>query len=437
MMRNRIAVTLVGFLLSHPCASAEEAAQVVRIATFNVALVGTRRGELIERLCGTDDDQASAVAEIIQRTRPDILLLNELDYDERAAAVTLFQRHYLARPQHVSRHPDGPAQPIEYGYRFIAPVNTGMPSGYDLNRDGVVGKVEGDSAYADDALGYGRYPGQYGMALLSRFPIDGAAVRTFQHFLWREMPDPMLPSDPATANEGDWYDDDILARFRLSSKSHWDVPLVIGASRLHILASHPTPPVFDGPEDRNGCRNHDEIRLWADHVRPDAGDYLVDDTGRRGGLMPGTLFVIAGDYNCDPHDGNATGNAIDQLLNSPLVYQGPAPRSAGGAEQARLLGGVNREHRGDPAEDTSLLPAAPGPGNLRLDYVLPCARLAVKASGVFWPTTDDPAFPLVAGADRPRSSDHRLVWVDVALPAPVCGSLEAEADGDRTVIGTE
>ena len=56
--------------------------------------------------------------------------------------------------------------------------------------------------------------------------------------------------------------------FRLSSKSHWDVPIRIGRETVHFLVSHPTPPVFDGPEDRNGTRNHDEIRFWADYVGP-------------------------------------------------------------------------------------------------------------------------------------------------------------------------
>ncbi len=58
---------------------------------------------------------------------------------------------------------------------------------------------------------------------------------------------------------------------RLSSKSHWDIPLQIGGAIVHVLTAHPTPPVFDGPEDRNGCRNHDEIRLWSDYIDPSRG----------------------------------------------------------------------------------------------------------------------------------------------------------------------
>ena len=63
---------------------------------------------------------------------------------------------------------------------------------------------------------------------------------------------------------------------RLSSKSHWDVPVKVGGHTVHVLASHPTPPTFDGEEDRNGRRNHDEIRFWADYVSPGKAE---GDTG--------------------------------------------------------------------------------------------------------------------------------------------------------------
>ena len=46
---------------------------------------------------------------------------------------------------------------------------------------------------------------------------------------------------------------------------------------MHLLVAHPTPPTFDGAEDRNGTRNHDEIRFWADYVRPARGHYMYDD----------------------------------------------------------------------------------------------------------------------------------------------------------------
>ena len=83
-------------------------------------------------------------------------------------------------------------------------------------------------------------------------------------------------------------------RLRLSAKPHWDVPVQVGAALIHVLAAHPTPPGFDGPEDRNGKRNHDEIRLWADYIRGGtAASCLYDDDGRHGGLEVQNRFRSA------------------------------------------------------------------------------------------------------------------------------------------------
>jgi hypothetical protein len=101
---------------------------------------------------------------------------------------------------------------------------------------------------------------------VSKFPIDKAAVREFRKFLWKDMPGAKLPDDAATAAPGDWYSPEILAKFRLSSKNHCDVPVTIEGQRVHLLLSHPTPPVFDGVEDRNGRRNPDALRFCKDYI---------------------------------------------------------------------------------------------------------------------------------------------------------------------------
>lgn len=437
-------------------APAANSAERVRIATFNVSLYDQNGGQILARLKTGTDSQAQHIAEIIQRVRPDVLLVNEIDDDPRGEVLATFCEKYLAVPQNVSQSPAGPAEPLEFAHRFRAPSNTGRHSGFDLGRNGAVDAKPDSDAYAADAWGYGRYHGQYGMAILSKFPIDETAVRTFQNFRWRDMPDAQLPDDPATSEPHDWYSAEVLEQFPLSSKSHWDVPIVVNGQRIHILASHPTPPVFDGDEDRNGRRNHDEVRFWVDYTGPaEQGAYIVDDKGQRGGIVakrgprseaggqkreeeeveetvsgdaPAELspptsdlqpptsspsFVILGDLNGDPHDGDGDAG-ISALLDAPQVLKYPPPASLGAVEQAKLQGGANARHRGDPAHDTCDPADAPGPGNLHIDYVLPSANLKVAKSGVFWPEAADPLFKLVGVHPFP-SSDHRLVWVDLEL----------------------
>ncbi|WP_435104585.1 endonuclease/exonuclease/phosphatase family protein [Arhodomonas sp. AD133] len=382
-----------------------EAAGELRVATFNVALYGDEPGAVLARLESGDDPQIRRIAEIIQRVRPDVILLNELDYEAGGAAVAALQNHYLGVGQNG-------AEAIRYDHRFVAPVNTGVVSGHDLNNDGSVGGP-------DDALGYGTFAGQYGMAVLSRLPIDRDGVRTFRDFLWKDMPDAMLPADPQDADGNgrtdSWYSPEELAALPLSSKSHWDVPVIVDGERVHLLASHPTPPVFDGEEDRNGHRNHDEIRFWADYVDAQAGDYIVDDAGVTGGLESDSRFVILGDLNADPNKGDGVEGAITQLLDNPAVNADIVPTSLG----AQAL------NPGDPHAAADTLP---GSGGLRLDYVLPSkAGLDAEQAGVFWPGPQDPLRRL-AGGDTEASSDHRLVWLDVSLTGD--GGEDSDDDDD-------
>jgi hypothetical protein len=380
--------------------SANGLKNAVRFATFNASLNRFNAGDLITDLKTPDNAQAQAVAEIIQRTRPEVLLVNEFDYDADGLAAQYFQDNYLSIPQNS-------ADPIEYPYVFIAPSNTGIPSGRDLDKNGVIGGP-------NDAFGFGFFEGQYGMVIYSMFPIDFESIRTFQFFLWKDMPGALLPINPDTGES--WYDEGDLEIFRLSSKSHWDVPIEIGRKIVHFLVNHPTPPVFDGPEDRNGTRNNDEIRFWADYVSPGKKSrYIYDDNGVRGGLKPGEMFVIAGDQNADPFDGDSVPGAIQQLLEHPLVNTKLTPDSKGGPEQAILQDAANDDHIGNPAYDTADF-ADNNPGNLRVDYVLPRKNLRIIDAGVFWPTTDDPLFSLVGTFPFP-SSDHRLVWIDLMVPA--------------------
>lgn len=130
---------------------------------------------LLKAIMSGEDEQVLAVAAIIQRVRSDILLLNEFDSDFTNLALNEF-RAVLASGEDA----------IAYPY-FYAPMgNEGMPSGLDLDGDGVLGEWA-------DSFGFGRFPGSEGMALLSRFPIDSQESRRFSMLKWRDLPDAVLP----------------------------------------------------------------------------------------------------------------------------------------------------------------------------------------------------------------------------------------------------
>jgi endonuclease/exonuclease/phosphatase family metal-dependent hydrolase len=378
----------------------------VRVATYNASLNRSTDGQLATDLSTGANTQARRVAEILQHVRPDIVLINEFDYDTAnpSLARDRFHNNYLAVSQ------NGQA-PLNYPYRYAAPSNTGVASGFDFDNNGFANTTipaAGASTsikdnYGDDCFGFGWFPGQYSFVVYSAYPIDTSATRTFQLFKWQSMPGAAIPAG--------WYSAAELGVFRLSSKNHVDLRIEVKPGQvLDLLASHPTPPSFDGAEDRNGRRNHDEIRFWADYISN--APYIQDDTGGTGGLNNGLhdpRFIILGDLNADPIDGDSYQSAINQLRNHPLVNASTNPSSLGGPQQSALQGGRNTTHQGDPAFDTADFNDS-SVGNLRVDHVLPSkSGFTVTGSGVFWPLNSDPTFSLVS------ASDHRLVWMDLTL----------------------
>ncbi|MBX3728557.1 MAG: endonuclease/exonuclease/phosphatase family protein [Candidatus Sumerlaeia bacterium] len=371
----------------------ERQSQRVRVALFNIELISTAKLEEVDAQGRGANPQLLAATAILQRIQPDILVLNELDHDYDAVAregaplernAWLFHARYLAQ---------GDA-PLRFEHAFVEPCNTGILSGRDLDNDGIVATDadRGTRVHGNDSFGYGEYPGQYAMGLLSRYPIERAGARTFQTFRWLDLPGNHIPPD--------WYSPEALEVFRLSSKSHWDVPIDIDGRTLHVLVSHPTPPVFDGPEDRNGRRNFDEIKFWVHYLADDPA--LYDDGGRRGGLAKGSPFIIAGDLNASLNsDPIATGEiAIRQLLDHPGIHDPGDLHSSTGALRGRQPGPPLYYERA----------TASWREGFRVDYLLPSPDIRIVDGGVFWPSADeDPE----GHAQAEKASDHRLVWLEI------------------------
>lgn len=290
----------------------------------------------------------------------DVLLLTAVDYDRGGVALRLLAER-LAEAG------------IQYPHRFAFRPNTGTQTGLDVDGNGRIGDPR-------DAQGYGLFSGHGGMAILSRLPLDEAAARDHSGFLWRDLPGALMPEgDPALAGVQ-----------RLATTGFWDVPLVTGSGPLHLLAWHATPPVFDGPEDRNGRRNHDEAAFWRLYL-----------DGALPLPPPDAPFVLLGDGNLDPADGDGRREGISALLAHPAL-QDPLPKGSHGRTEPA--------HRGDPALDSVLYDDL---GGLRLDYVLPSSRLRVTGAGVLWPAPGDPLADDLVAASR-----HFPVWADIDLVNP-------------------
>ena len=334
-------------------------ADVVRLATYDAGLTAKGPGLLLRDIAGAGSPRLRATLSLLTQAAPDILLLVGVDYDYHLTALSGLRNRLQARG-------------LEYPYLFANRPNTGMATAFDLDGDG---RKRG----AGDAQGFGHFAGAGGLAILSKFPILYERATDFSAVLWADLPGSLI--------EGLDLSPEIVKVQRLSSTGHWAVPIKLGGeAALTLLVFAATPPVFDGPEDRNGRRNHYEIRFWKLYLN---GHF---------GTTPVGGFVVMGKANLDPFDGEGRHGAIRELLVDQRL-QDPAPRSAYG------LRAFNPDHSGDPALDMADW-SDPVPGNLRVDYVLPSAGLTIVGSGVVWPQE----------ADRVAASHHGLVWVDLDIP---------------------
>lgn len=329
-------------------------AQTVRIATFNTELSRDGPGLFLRDVLRGEAEDILNVARTISVLNADILTLQGIDWDQDQYALKAFIRRIAENGTH-------------YPYWFTSAPNSAFRVDTDLDGDGKTGGP-------GDAQGYGRFSGQGGMAVLSRFPIKTDNIQDFSSLLWRDLPGATLPTDL----EGAPFPSAEAQRLqRLSDTNHWQIPITLpNGEVLTLLAFQAGPPVFDGPEDRNGRRTADEIRLWS----------LVINGQFASSMRP--PFVVLGGANTDPDKGEGRKAALVNLLNNPRLQDPEGERSKPNSATATVLWTET--------------------GPMRVDYVLPSADLSVLQSGVL-KNTD--LTHLETG------SRHMPVWVDIDFAA--------------------
>ncbi|MDG1739599.1 MAG: endonuclease/exonuclease/phosphatase family protein [Paracoccaceae bacterium] len=329
-------------------------AQSFRVCLFHSEL-GRKAPGLLYRDIKSGEASAIEAATRIARGECDILGLFGFDFDHYSIALAAFA-------ERIAEH-GGPIYP----YRFSKRPNTGWPSHVDLDMDGRLGTPR-------DAQGYGLFSGEGGMAVLSRHPIQTADVQDYSGIIWRDLPWAKLPE----ANGRPFLSDKASAVQRLSTTGHWVVPVNVHGVILSLMIYHASPPVFDGPEDRNGLRNADETLFWVHHV---------DEN-------PPSNFIILGAANLDPLQSDGRTEAIRSLLDSPHL-------------QDPFHGATRKDSLTVDWTDLDL-------GLMRTDYILPSTDFKVADAGTEWPKTN------VSKASR-----HALIWVELSqTPNETLATLE-------------
>ena len=212
----------------------------VRFATFNASLNRAAAGLLTTHLSNPASTTCSAAR---RRTSPRSCSASDPTCCWSTSS-TPRQRRCARGPEELFRDnflqvSQNGAPPIKYPYAFIAPSNTGIATGKDLNNNGVAVTTPGRPATATTHSASAPSRASSGWSSTRSTRSSTTQVRTFQLFRWKDMPGNLIPTP--------FYSPDEVEILRLSSKSHWDIPIEFDRKIVHFLVSHPTPPVFDGP----------------------------------------------------------------------------------------------------------------------------------------------------------------------------------------------
>ena len=376
-----------GAAASGGAGGAEVGSQRIRLGQFNLREMST------DKLVDPADEQANAAAEILARFAPDIVSVNELQFDLQdtptpgmpgaspATARGSFDVEGADNARRLAERIAAAGGADIYPHTLLFFGNSGL-------------WWEGDTLGEDWYLlrGWGEFRGRFNTAVLSRFPILVDQVRVITELAWQDVPGNCIAQMESEIGIG------VPAGFPLFEKALHIVPIQIGDQVLDLILHHPVTPAFD---PINPYRNHDELlalRLLLDGELPGEAPLSAD-----------AKFVILGDLNADPDDGDGIPGSIQQILDHPSVVSSfPAGSGTAGhnGQHNSYLSGCGRDD-GSTVDDPTVK------FQLQLDYILPSTTVGEPLESLlFFPDyqTAREDFDLAC-----RASDHRFLYSDLAI----------------------
>jgi len=361
----------------------------LRYGHFNIKELST------DKLLDDADQQVNAAAEVIARFNPDIVDINELQYDiEGLPTGDMPGAAYPVEPGGI----DGGAENAQRLADRIAAANP------DATYDHVLITVGNSGMWWDDTgdfdswslRGWGDWEGRFNTAVLSKFPILRDEVRVISDLAWEDLPDNQLADMEAEIGMVP------PAGFPLFEKALIIVPVDLGTETLYLVLLHPvaSPSRFDVI---NPYRNYDELHALA---------LFLD--GTLPGVEPlpaGAKFIISGDLNADPDSSDSDGIAgAAQLVTEHPSVVAVFPEGAGtegrNGEYNTYMSGCGNDD-GETVEDPR------DAFQLQLDYILPSVTIGEPIDqAIFFPDFQSARedFDLACYA-----SDHRFLWADLDL----------------------
>lgn len=325
-------IAFLGLFSTLACANS------IKVVHYNIKeLDSTKIQDGLKR----DSEQLQAASNIVQMLNPDILSINEMQYDYPSVPNADYtsegkNAEYLAQ-----------ILGMEFTSTAFFPANTGRFSKAKAGEYVLKATAEDRAKYAD-LVNFGMFPGQYSMAGIFKYPVK--SVKNFSNLPWKIFNKKIDLSKYADAN-GNALPEDMT----LFDKNFVDVTLDINGKDVHVILYHTVPAFgFGNSKTPNFERNRDQIKFLSWYLR---------GRWKKFGIKPirGKTFIAMGDWNVDPESDNPGAKPLNKLLSkfNPFIKE-------------RVI-----TYRGQSFK--------PNGWSAQLDYMLFSKDIKVKSAGVYDP----------------------------------------------------
>ena len=241
-----------------------------------------------------------AAQNILKKLAPDLLSLNEIQYDLPGVPDAGFATTGQNLNKLAPRIGMGQATSVFF------PANTGMNAKPQADGSYILeSPTDEQRRLFADPVNFGMFPGQYSTGLLSR--LDVLSVKEFHNISWKQV-HPDLSLADFTDSNGEPLPEDMS----LFDKNFTHVVVRFQDKPLHLILFHTVPSFHFGNERTpNFQRNLDQLRFLQWYLGSDqSGITQVEGIEP---LKKGASFVAMGDWNVDPESDNPGARVIIEL----------------------------------------------------------------------------------------------------------------------------
>lgn len=347
--------------------------------------------------------QLIAAKSILKKLTPDILSLNEIQFDMPAVP----NQQYQSRGQNL--HFLNSFFETNMNHYSFFPANTGMNSRPNSQGEYILRPTQEERELYADKVNFGMFPAQYSMGGLFQYQV--VRETNISNLKWKDF-NPNINLSKFTQSNGAPLPEDMS----LFDKNFVDTVININGKEVHIILLHTVPSFhFGNMKSPNYERNRDQLKFL---------QWYLKGSGEIGNIRPlprNATFIAMGDWNVDPDSENLGAQVINELKSEFKMWM-----------NERVI-----TYRG-----SSFIP---GGWTAQLDYILLSNDISILDSGVYGPeanltelgcnqrpTINSQELRLIEYRQGGKTcfasvskdyyelktaSDHLPLWVNITLPS--------------------